>query len=155
MNGLLSRKYDAWLSGWSVEIPLKLDNFWSSDPEKGMLNFSSFTNPELENIFADIKPADDEAKKTILYKKASNIFKENEPVTILFWSDNIIAYNKRIKIVVFLRLDCSLKLGSGKQNNIKCRERSQTVPLIFSKNKIKSAAKSSQKRNSLSNIEEQ
>ncbi|MDP2365967.1 MAG: hypothetical protein Q8M94_19620, partial [Ignavibacteria bacterium] len=101
VDGLLSRKYDAWLSGWSVEIPLKLDHFWSSDPEKGMLNFSSFTNRELENIFIEIKPADDEVKKVSLYKKASNIFKENEPVTILFWSDNIIAYNKRIKNIKF------------------------------------------------------
>ncbi len=101
VDGLFSRKYDAWLSGWSVEIPLKLDHLWSSDPEKGVLNFSSFINQGLENIFTEIKPGDDEAKKIILYKKVSNIFKENEPVTILFWSDNIIAYNKRIKNINF------------------------------------------------------
>ena len=101
VDGLLSRKYDAWLSGWSVEIPLKLDRYWSSDPEKGMLNFSSFSNQELENIFTELNPADEETKKILLFKKAGSIFKENEPVTILFWSDNIVAYNNRINNISF------------------------------------------------------
>ncbi len=101
VDGLLSRKYDAWLSGWSVEIPLNLDPFWSSDPEKGTLNFASFTDQELDKLLNDIKPSDSEEKKKLIYDSISNIFKQNEPVTILFWSDNIIAYNKRIKNINF------------------------------------------------------
>jgi peptide/nickel transport system substrate-binding protein len=101
VDGLLSRKYDAWLSGWSVEIPLKLKPFWSSDPEEGTLNFSSFTNKELDKLLNEINPSDSEEKKKAEYKNISNIFKENEPVTILFWTDNIIAYNKRIKNINF------------------------------------------------------
>lgn len=34
VDGMIGRKYDAWISGWSIEIPLKLDTYWSSDPEK-------------------------------------------------------------------------------------------------------------------------
>ncbi len=101
IDGLLSRKYDAWIAGWSIEIPLKLDHYWSSDPDKGMLNFSSFSNPELELLLNEVSPSLDETKKISIYKSASKIFKENEPVTILFWSDNIIAYNKRIKNISF------------------------------------------------------
>ena len=101
VDGLLSRKYDAWLSGWSVEIPLNLDHFWSSDPEKDMLNFSSFNDQELEKLLNEIKPSDSEEKKKLIYKNISNIFKESEPVTILFWTDNIIAYSKRIKNINF------------------------------------------------------
>jgi len=101
IDGLLSKKYDAWILGWSVEIPLTLDTYWSSDAEKGMFNFPSFSNQELEEIFNQIKPADSEDKKKLLYKRASEIFEENEPVTILFWSDNIIGYNKRIKNISF------------------------------------------------------
>ena len=101
VDGLLSRKYDAWIAGWSIEIPLSLDHYWSSDPEKGMLNFSSFDNKELEKIIDEIKPSEDEAKKIEYYKKANKIFTEEEPVTILFWSDDIIAYNKRIKDISF------------------------------------------------------
>jgi len=99
--GLLSKKYDAWILGWSVEIPLTLDTYWSSNVEKGMFNFPSFSNQELEEIFNQIKPADSEDKKKLLYKRASEIFEEKEPVTILFWSDNIIGYNKRIKNINF------------------------------------------------------
>ena len=101
VDGLLSRKYDAWISGWSVEIPLKLGSYWSSDSEKGMLNFSTYTNRELDNIINEIKPADSEEKKQSYYRRAGEIFKANEPVTILFWLDNIIVYNKHIKNINF------------------------------------------------------
>ncbi len=101
VDGLLSRKYDAWISGWSIEIPLKLDTYWSSNPEKAMLNFSGFSNQELDKIFDEIKPAESEEKKTAAYKRVSEIFKENEPVTMLFWTNNIIGYNKRIKNIKF------------------------------------------------------
>ena len=101
VDGMIGRKYDAWISGWSIEIPLKLDTYWSSDPEKVMLNFSNFSNQELEKIFNEIKPADSEAKKIANYKRVSEIFKEYEPVTMLFWTNNIIGYNKRIKNIKF------------------------------------------------------
>jgi peptide/nickel transport system substrate-binding protein len=101
LDGMISRKYDAWISGWSIEIPLKLEPYWSSKPDKAMLNFSGFSNQELEKIFDEIKPADSEEKKIINYKRVSEIFKENEPVTMLFWTNNIIGYNKRIKNIKF------------------------------------------------------
>lgn len=101
VDGLLSRKYDAWIAGWSIEIPLNLYSYWSSDPEKGMLNFSSFYNDDLEKLLKEIKPSQAESEKIATYKKVSKIFKEYEPVTILFWSDNIIVYNKRVKNISF------------------------------------------------------
>ncbi|MEO8231538.1 MAG: hypothetical protein ABI638_04610, partial [Ignavibacteriota bacterium] len=101
VDGLLSRKYDAWIAGWGIEIPLNLYSNWSSDPDKGMLNFSSFTNYELEKLLNQVKPSQEESEKIPIYKNINKIFKENEPVTILFWSDDIIAYNKRIKNIGF------------------------------------------------------
>ena len=101
LDGMISRKYDAWISGWSIEIPLKLDSYWSSNPDKAMLNFSGFSNQELEKIFDKIKPADSEENKILNYKRVSEIFIENEPVTMLFWTHNIIGYNNRIKNLKF------------------------------------------------------
>jgi peptide/nickel transport system substrate-binding protein len=101
VDGMISRKYDAWISGWSIEIPLKLDTYWSSNPEKVMLNFSNFSNQELEKIFSEINLINSEEKKMASYKRVSEIFKENEPVTVLFWTHNIIGYNKRIKNIKF------------------------------------------------------
>lgn len=101
LDGMISRKYDAWISGWSIEIPLKLDSYWSSNPDKAMLNFSGFSNQELEKIFDKINPADSEETKILNYKRVLEIFKENEPVTMLFWTNNIIGYSKRIKNLKF------------------------------------------------------
>ena len=63
VDGMISRKYNAWISGWSIEIPLKLDTYWSSNPEKVMLNFSNFSNQELEKIFSEINLINSEEKK--------------------------------------------------------------------------------------------
>lgn len=96
IDGLLSRKFDSWLSGWTIEIPLQLNPYWSSDTESGMLNFSSFNNAELDSLLNVIYPATPEQEKISVYKKIQQIFSDKEPVTFLYWSDNIVAYNKKI-----------------------------------------------------------
>lgn len=97
IDGLINKKYDAFLSGWTVQIPLNLDNFRDPVSEKGMFNFSGYNNQEVNDLLANLNPSDSESKKFSTYKSISKIFKETEPVTILFWVDNIIVYNKRIK----------------------------------------------------------
>lgn len=97
VDGLINRKYDAFLSGWTVQIPLNLDNFSNPFSEKGMFNFSSYNNQEVNKLLDNLNPADTENKKISTYKSISKIFKETEPITVLFWIDNLIAYNKRIK----------------------------------------------------------
>jgi len=97
IDGLINKKYDAFLSGWTVQIPLNLDNFRDPVSEQGMFNFSGYNNQEVNNLLANLNPSDSESKKFSTYKSISKIFKETEPVTILFWVDNIIVYNKRIK----------------------------------------------------------
>jgi peptide/nickel transport system substrate-binding protein len=114
VDGLISKKYDSWISGWSIEIPLNLESYWSSDPEKNMLNFSSFTNSELEEIFDKVKTTKDFEDNRLYYKKILTIFKENEPVTNLFWSNNIIAYNNRIKNINFSPLGLFIKAWDWK-----------------------------------------
>jgi peptide/nickel transport system substrate-binding protein len=97
IDGLINKKYDAFLSGWTVQIPLNLDNFRDPASEKGTFNFSGYNNQEVNDLLANLNPSDSESKKFSTYKSISKIFKETEPVTILFWVDNIIVYNKRIK----------------------------------------------------------
>lgn len=101
VDGLISRKYDAWISGWSIEIPLNLESYWTSDPQKSMLNFVNFSNEELEKIFSKLKTAVNTDEKVALYKNLSEIFIKEEPVTFLFWTNNIIVCNKRIKNLIF------------------------------------------------------
>ncbi len=101
IDGLLGKKYDAFLSGWTIQIPLNLDNYTNPESEKGMLNFTSYYDQELDKLLDDLKPSDSEEKRQSVYKSVSNIFKTAEPITVLFWSDNIITYNKRIKNISF------------------------------------------------------
>ncbi|MCU0344279.1 MAG: ABC transporter substrate-binding protein [Ignavibacterium sp.] len=101
LDGMISRKYDAWLAGWSIEIPLTLEPYWSSNPGKSMLNFTGFSNSELEEIFNKLKTSENDDKTRFLISRASEIFREFEPVTVLFWTDNIIGYNKRVENINF------------------------------------------------------
>lgn len=101
IDGLINKKYDAWLSGWTVQIPINLDNFSNPNSEKGMFNFSSYNNQDVNELLSRLNPADSQDKYITTYKTISKIFKDTEPITVLFWQDNIIAYNKKIKNISF------------------------------------------------------
>ena len=101
IDGLIHKKYDAFLSGWTIQIPLNLDNYRDPESETGMFNFVSYQDVRVDRYLGSLKPSDEDAKRTEVYKNVSSVFKETEPVTVLFWSNNIIAYNKRIKNISF------------------------------------------------------
>jgi peptide/nickel transport system substrate-binding protein len=96
IDGLLNKKYDAFLSGWTIQIPLNLDNYRNPKSESGMFNFVSYHDERVDSLLNDLKPSEENEKRISTYKNINNIFVETEPVTVLFWSDNIIAFNKRI-----------------------------------------------------------
>ena len=101
IDGLINKKYDAFLSGWTIQIPLNLDNYRDPKSENGMFNFASYYDQRVDKYLDELKPSDNEDKRTDTYRMISDIFIETTPATILFWSDNIIAYNKRIVIKKF------------------------------------------------------
>lgn len=101
IDGLINKKYDAFLSGWTIQIPINLDNYRDPKSETGMFNFTSYNNEDVNKLLYELKPSDNDEKRIATYKSVSNIFKETEPATVLFWSDNIIAYNKRISNINF------------------------------------------------------
>lgn len=101
IDGLINKKYDAFLSGWTIQIPLNLDNYRDPKSENGMFNFVSYFDERVDKYLEDLKPSDNEEKRKETYKNISNVFKETEPVTVLFWSDNIISYNNRMRNISF------------------------------------------------------
>ena len=90
------RNYDAWIAGWTIPIPIDLNPYWNSDQEKGFLNFSSYKNKECNELLAKLQEKLPESEKIIIYKKLQRIIYNDEPVTFLYWFDNIVAYNKKI-----------------------------------------------------------
>jgi peptide/nickel transport system substrate-binding protein len=101
IDGLMNRKYEAWIAGWTIPVPIDLNPYWNSDQEIGFLNFSSYRNEEKDEILEKLKQRLTESEKTKLYKDLQSIFQKDEPVTFLYWFDNIIAYNKRISKIDF------------------------------------------------------
>jgi peptide/nickel transport system substrate-binding protein len=104
VENLMKRDYDAWIAGWTIPIPIDLNPYWNSDQDIGFLNFSSYQNKEKDEILNQLQQRLSEPEKKILYKKLQSIFYEDEPVTFLYWFDNIIVYNKRISKINFSML---------------------------------------------------
>lgn len=104
IDGLMKRNYDAWISGWTIPIPIDLNPFWNSDIDIGIFNFSTYQNKYKDEILDSLALKLTERKKAALYKKLQNIFYNDEPVTFLYWFDNIITYNKRISQIRFSQL---------------------------------------------------
>ena len=99
IDNLYDRKLDAWMAGWGVPISFELKPFWYSDPNIGVLNFACYGSSEVDSILnlLDTKVSDD--RRNELVKKFQMVIHKDEPVTFLYWTPNIVAYNKRIKNV--------------------------------------------------------
>ncbi|HSP86519.1 MAG TPA: ABC transporter substrate-binding protein, partial [Ignavibacteriaceae bacterium] len=97
LDKMLEKNMDAWMIGWYVTIPLDLKFLWYSDIEKTPYNFVSYQNKEADKILDEISNETNQEKLNELYKKFQKIIYEDQPVTFLYWVDNIVAYNSRIK----------------------------------------------------------
>ena len=104
VDKLMKRDFDAWIAGWTIPIPLTLNPYWNSDPEIGFLNFSSYKSQEKDLILDSLQHRLTDSDKIRLYKNLQKIFYDDEPVTFLYWTDSINAYNKRITKIKFSML---------------------------------------------------
>jgi peptide/nickel transport system substrate-binding protein len=96
IDNLYEKKLDAWIAGFGVPIPLDLKPYWYSDPNIGFLNFSSYQNEEVDNILDQLEADIADEIKNEKVKKFQEIIHYDEPVTFLYWTPNIIVYNKKI-----------------------------------------------------------
>lgn len=94
---MFKKELNAWIAGWGVPIPLDLKPYWYSKFEIANANVSSYINKDIDIILEklDMKISEQEREKYL--KTFQKIIFENQPVTFLFWVDNLVGYNKRIK----------------------------------------------------------
>jgi peptide/nickel transport system substrate-binding protein len=97
IDNLYDRKLNSWMAGWGVPIPLELKPFWYSDPNIGVLNFACYGNAEVDSILDRLDTKISSERKSELVKLFQKIVHENEPVSFLYWTPNIVAHNKRIE----------------------------------------------------------
>ncbi|MHB1686716.1 MAG: ABC transporter substrate-binding protein [Ignavibacteriaceae bacterium] len=94
---MFAHEFNAWMAGWSVAIPLDLKSFWYSDLKNTPLNVSGYQSKAADLILNQIEREKSSRQRNQLYKKFQELIYKDNPVTFLYWVDNIVAYNSRIK----------------------------------------------------------
>jgi peptide/nickel transport system substrate-binding protein len=97
INNLYERKFDSWIAGFGVPIPLDLKPYWYTDPNVAVVNFPCYSNSEVDKILNQLETRISNERKNELIKEFQEIIHKDEPVTFLYWTPNIIVYNTRIK----------------------------------------------------------
>lgn len=94
---LFSREFDAWIAAWVIPLPLDLKPFWHSDLQANQFNLAGFRNKSVDSLLELIIVTKNDDRKTEYYKRIQNIIYNEAPFSFLYWIDNIVAYNKKIK----------------------------------------------------------
>jgi len=94
---MYNREFNAWMAGWSVPIPVDLRTYWYSNLNETPMNVYGYKDKAVDLLLNKIENERSNSIKDINYKKIQQLIYQDEPVTFLYWIDNIIAYNKRIQ----------------------------------------------------------
>jgi len=97
IDEMFSKKLDAWIVSWFVPIPPELKMYWYSDLNNTPMNAAGYRNKSIDCILDSLEMKIPSARQSELYKEFQRTIYSEQPVTFLYWIDNITAYNKRIK----------------------------------------------------------
>lgn len=93
---MFNRELEAWIAGWSVPIPIELKVYWHSNLKENPLNIACFNNKQADELLEKITLIKDANLKNNMIKEFQSIIHNEEPVTFLYWIDNLTAHNKGI-----------------------------------------------------------
>lgn len=96
-DNMFAKKFNAWMAGWSVPIPLDLKSYWYSDLSETPLNVTSYMNKKADALLDKALSERSVKVRDKYYKEFQKIIYKDCPATFLYWIDNIVAYNKRIQ----------------------------------------------------------
>ena len=97
LDNVFGKKINAWMASWYVPIPIELKPFWYSDLETTPMNLVGYQNKSVDKLLDEMGKKNSEKRMNELYFQFQKIIHEDEPVTFLYWMDDIVGYNKRIK----------------------------------------------------------
>jgi peptide/nickel transport system substrate-binding protein len=97
---IFKKELDAWIAGWSIPIPLDLKPYWHSNPEIAQANVSTYSNKRIDIILNKLDSRLSESERIKLLKEFQKIIFKDQPAVFLFWIDNLVGYNKKIKNIV-------------------------------------------------------
>ncbi len=96
-NNMFSKKLGAWIAGWVVPIPIDLKPYWFSDFETYFANCVGYQNNDVDQLLLELENGTTKEREVENYRKIQELIHQDQPVTFLFWIDNITAYSKNIK----------------------------------------------------------
>lgn len=94
---IINKKVNSYMASWYVPIPIELKPFWYSDLESTPMNLVSYQNTNIDHLLEEMAKKISDKQLNELYFKFQRIIHEDEPVTFLYWMDDIVGFNKRIK----------------------------------------------------------
>ena len=96
-NNMFGKKLESWIAGWVVPIPIDLKPYWFSDFETYFANCVGYGNKTVDKFLLELENGVNKEKEVEYYHKIQELIHQDQPVTFLFWIDNITAYAKNMK----------------------------------------------------------
>jgi peptide/nickel transport system substrate-binding protein len=97
IDNLFNKSMDAWVAAYYIQIPLEYKMIWYSDLDAAPFNFVSYQNKDLDFIIDALGKKISYEKEVELHKQLQEIIYADQPVTFLYWIDNIVAVNNKVK----------------------------------------------------------
>jgi peptide/nickel transport system substrate-binding protein len=97
LDGLRKKRFDAFLSGFSVPLEMDFESFFGSELDKDTFNTASFRNKRVDEIFSASRNVVNVADAAPLWKEFQSILYEEQPITFLYWIDRLVGVNNRLQ----------------------------------------------------------
>ncbi|MCB0832089.1 MAG: hypothetical protein KDC45_01365 [Bacteroidetes bacterium] len=96
-TGLRNREFDAFIAGQVVNLGLELQNQFGSDLEKNSFNVAGFQNRSVDSLLERASTYWRLVDAAHELKQVQAILLEEQPITFLYWYDNLIAIRNRLQ----------------------------------------------------------
>lgn len=94
---MFNKELEAWIAGWMVPIPLDLKPYWYSDTQIAQANVYGYKNEKVDWLLDDLEKKLSTKERANAFHEFQKIIYDEQPALFLFWIDNIVGYNKKIK----------------------------------------------------------
>jgi len=93
---MFGRKFDAFISGWQVPMPVDLKPYWNSDLKNNPANTVGYRNRKVDQMLEKMRSRISVSELKNYYYDFQKVIYNEVPAVFLFWSYKIIAFNKRL-----------------------------------------------------------
>jgi peptide/nickel transport system substrate-binding protein len=99
MDLMQKRNFQACCLAWGTGTdPDSSENLWKTGE---MRNYSGYSNPEVDRLFAEGRRELDRAKRAEKYARIQELLYEDQPYTWLFWRNSFYGFSNQLRGYVF------------------------------------------------------